>query len=164
MREHGKARVLRRMALALFLATGLTACASPGDRRAAMASADNGVMQQVVEVARKQQGRPYRYGGASPSGFDCSGLVQYAYRQAGIEVPRTTREQYRSVRRLHVHQLEPGDLVFFNTRTVRATHVGIYLGDGRFVHALNPEHPVRIDRLDNGYWEQRIILAGSLLR
>lgn len=108
------------------------------------------------------EGRPYRYGGASPSGFDCSGLVQYAYRQAGIRVPRTTREQYHAVRPRYVEQLSPGDLIFFSLKSARASHVGIYVGDGEFIHALNPDSPVRIDNVDDAYWSRHIVRAGSL--
>ncbi len=120
---------------------------------------------KAAEVALEMRGQPYRWGGEAPGGFDCSGLVKYAYAQAGLEVPRTSEGQYDAIRQLYVHQLVPGDLVFFRTRSaVTATHVGIYVGDNRFVHALNPKRPVHAARLDNRYWEQRLIAAGSLLQ
>lgn len=124
----------------------------------------NDVTSKVAEIALQMRGEPYRWGGEAPGGFDCSGLVKFAYAEAGRDVPRTSEEQYDAVRQLYVHQLAPGDLVFFRTRSaVTATHVGIYVGDNRFVHALNPKRPVHTARLDNRYWERRLIAAGSLV-
>ncbi|MEX1081517.1 MAG: C40 family peptidase [Halofilum sp. (in: g-proteobacteria)] len=125
---------------------------------------DRETTERVAEIALEMRGQPYRWGGDAPGGFDCSGLVQYAYAQAGLDVPRTSDQQYDAIRQLYVHQLAPGDVVFFRTSSaVTATHVGIYVGDNRFVHALNPEHPVHEARLDKRYWEQRLIAAGSLM-
>lgn len=151
-------RILPRAAVAL-LALVLSACATGPGYRAA--EPDGATKSRAAEVAAAMEGEPYRWGGASPAGFDCSGLVHYAYRQAGIRLPRTTGEQYRIIRQRYVEQLEPGDLIFFSIRSVRASHVGMYIGDGRFVHALNPRNPVRIDRVDDDYWAGRIVRAGS---
>lgn len=153
------ARVLG-LGVALLLLAG---CATdPGTRQARSGSATT---EHVVQVALDMRGQPYRWGGESPGGFDCSGLVHYAYAQAGLRVPRTTDGQYDAIRRLYLHQLAPGDLVFFRTRnSVAATHVGIFIGGSRFVHALNESKPVHISRLDNHYWRQRVIAAGSLVR
>lgn len=148
-----------RPILIILFAAAVVACASTGQHGS---RADNGVAAKAAEVALSMQGRPYRYGGASPSGFDCSGLVQYAFRQAGASVPRTTEQQYRQVRQRHLHKLEPGDVIFFRTKSAKGTHVGIYIGDDRFVHALNSNHPVRVDRIDTGYWNRQAIRAGSL--
>ncbi len=146
--------------LALLLLAG---CAI--DPMARTERPDREVTERVAEIALEMRGQPYRWGGDSPDGFDCSGLVKYAYTQAGLDVPRTSDEQYDAIRQLYVHQLAPGDLVFFRTRSaVTATHVGIYVGDNRFVHALNPKHPVHEARLDKRYWEQRLIAAGSLMK
>ncbi|MDZ7829876.1 MAG: C40 family peptidase [Halofilum sp. (in: g-proteobacteria)] len=119
---------------------------------------------KAAEIAQSMQGQPYEWGGMRPGGFDCSGLVHYAYRQAGVKVPRTARQQYEAVRRLYVHQLVPGDLVFFTMPGKFVSHVGIYLGDQRFVHALNNSNPVMISRLDDAYWQRRLVRAGSLVR
>lgn len=148
-----------RLLLILLVTGWLGACASAPERVTEHGGDDP--RAQVASIAEAMEGRPYRYGGTSPSGFDCSGLVRYAYQQAGLSVPRTTREQYRAVRPQYVAQLRPGDVIFFRLRSARPSHVGIYLGDGQFVHALNADHPVRIDRIDNGYWQQRIVRAGS---
>lgn len=148
--------------LAIALAGALlVACAT--DPAAQRASAPRpALMDRVAEVALSLKGTPYRFGGDDPRGFDCSGLVQYAYERAGLQAPRTARAQYEATRPMYIHQLAPGDLVFFRTRGAFVSHVGIYVGDDRFVHALNADAPVRVSRLDSRYWRQRLVGAGSL--
>lgn len=102
-------------------------------------------------------GAKYRYGGRSPeTGFDCSGLVAHVFEQAwGIVLPRSVHQQAsvgKPVRKLK--ELEAGDLVFYNTRGPYS-HVGIYIGDGRFIHAPRPGGRVRAERVDNPYWRSR---------
>ena len=107
--------------------------------------------------ARFAVGTPYLYGGSSPAtGFDCSGLVAHVYEQAwGLALPRSTDGQRHVGRAVKRAQLQPGDLVFYNTRNRPFSHVGIYLGDGNFVHAPRPGQRVRIERVDNPYWRAR---------
>jgi murein DD-endopeptidase len=101
-------------------------------------------------------GKPYRFGGSSPAGFDCSGLVQYSYRQAGVALPRNT-DQQRSVSRLvKVADLRRGDLLFFNQEGKKYGHLGIYIGDGKFIHAPSSGKSVRSDRLDSPYWKKHL--------
>jgi cell wall-associated NlpC family hydrolase len=102
-------------------------------------------------------GTPYRAGGSSPdAGFDCSGLVQYVYgRGAGVVLPRTTREMSRLGRAVGADDLQPGDLVFFNTLRRPYSHVGIYLGDHRFVHAPTARGSVEIVDMRRRYWQSR---------
>ena len=147
--------------LAAVLLASLAGCATSPAQRAASGP---GVSERVAEIALELRGAPYRFGGEGPGGFDCSGLVHYAYDRAGMDVPRTARGQYEAVRRLYLEQLSPGDLVFFRTRGAFVSHVGIYVGDRRFVHALNPGEPVKLGSLDARYWEERLIRAGSLAR
>jgi len=112
------------------------------------------LMQGVVNRALQNIGVPYRFGGSNPkSGFDCSGLVNHVYREAlGIALPRTSRQLASVGSPVAEEDLRPGDLVFFNTRGAANSHVGIYLGDGRFIHAPRARTLVRIDRLDDpGY-------------
>jgi cell wall-associated NlpC family hydrolase len=96
-------------------------------------------------------GIPYHYGGNDPRGFDCSGLVFYAYREAGVLVARTSREQLRDSQLLDFDEALPGDLVFFRM-SKRSWHVGIYLGGQRFIHAPSTGRAVAIERLDEEYY------------
>lgn len=110
-----------------------------------------------LTIARAMLGKPYRFGGASPRGFDCSGLVYYAFNRAGIDVPRTTTEQYRQSVPITPGKARPGDLVFFKLTAQRVSHVGIYTGNGRFIHAPSRGKPVGYASLANAYWQQRVV-------
>jgi cell wall-associated NlpC family hydrolase len=106
----------------------------------------------VVEVALQYLGVPYSWGGATPSGFDCSGLAQYSYAQVGISIPRTSRSQFRAGTHVPpdaLDQLVLGDLVFFGYGgdPDRVHHVGIYCGDGNFVHAPSSGDVVKVSSL-----------------
>ena len=114
----------------------------------------------ALAVALDMIGKPYRYGGASPRGFDCSGLVYYSYRRAGIEVPRTTTEQYRRSEHLKLANLQPGDLIFFTISRRKPSHVGIYVGGGQFIHAPSRGKRVAYASLGDPYWKSRVIGAG----
>jgi len=110
-----------------------------------------------------QLGAPYLYGGAGPRGFDCSGLVQYAFGMVGVSLPRDTREQRRRGRRLDdPRTLEPGDLLFFRDNRRGMMHVGLYVGDGRFVHAPSKGGKVRMDAFGASHWQRRFIEARRL--
>jgi cell wall-associated NlpC family hydrolase len=102
-------------------------------------------------------GLDYRYGGSSrETGFDCSGLVAHVYQEAwGIRMPRNTLEQSRRGVPVALQDLEAGDLVFYNTLNRPFSHVGIYVGDGRFVHAPKSGARVRVESLKSAYWMQR---------
>lgn len=106
-------------------------------------------------------GTPYVYGGQDLSGFDCSGLVRFAYGQAGIEVPRTAARQRQFVQPISREGLAPGDLVFFDLAR-KTDHVGVYLGDGRFVHAPSTGKRVQVGRLDEGYFQRHFESAGRV--
>jgi len=101
-------------------------------------------------------GKPYRYGGASPAGFDCSGLVLYSYRQAGVSLPHNTSQQRRASQPVKRAELRRGDLLFFDQEGKKHSHVGIYVGSNRFVHAPSSGKYVRNDRLDNPYWKKHL--------
>ena len=109
----------------------------------------------MVETAKRYLGVPYRYGGESPDGFDCSGFVMYVYDRNGLRLPRATTEQYRSGRPVSRRSLRPGDLVFFSIRGGRISHVGIYTGGVSFIHAPSSGKRVSFARLDNDYWRKR---------
>jgi cell wall-associated NlpC family hydrolase len=118
----------------------------------------------MVRLALSMLGQPYRYGGAAPGGFDCSGLVQYAANGAGIQVPRTAREQMRAGSAVSRGELRAGDLVFMHLAH-KELHVGIVIDDQDFVHAPSAGGRVRIDRLSaplyaKGFLGARRIVAG----
>lgn len=155
-----------RVAL-LLLAALLTACAGRPPAlqpivHVPVASIDRGA-EEVLFRALGLVGTPYRYGGNTPAGgFDCSGLIGYVYRDAaGVSLPRSTRELI-SMRAPAVgrNALKSGDLVFFATSGGRqVSHAGIYVGDGRFVHAPSSGGTVRLDSLSNSYWQRTYLDA-----
>jgi cell wall-associated NlpC family hydrolase len=107
-------------------------------------------------------GRPYRYGGNGPEAFDCSGLVRYVHQRIGLDVPRTTEAQFRAARPVPLEQLAAGDLLFFRIGGQGVAHVGIYAGDGRFVHAPQTGRPVESRPLADAYYRSRLLGAGRL--
>ena len=116
----------------------------------------------AVNFARKQVGKPYRYGGYSPqSGFDCSGLVYYSFQSAGLDVPRTTDGLYDSTFPVDPRALRQGDLLFFSIEG-KVSHVGIYVGKGSFVHAPSSGKKVSYATLENPYWRDHLVRAGRL--
>jgi len=132
----------------------LGACASPGrtpERPAAAPSND------VALYALSLTDTPYRYGGNSAdSGFDCSGFVQHVYLNTlGIRLPRTSAEMSRTGIPLDISQLHPGDLVFFNTQRRPYSHVGIYVGNERFVHSPSSGKSVTVTNMREKYWRSR---------
>jgi murein DD-endopeptidase len=114
------------------------------------------------EVAKQMLGVPYRFGGSSPQGFDCSGLVFYAYQQAGVRVARTAAEQRRQSRSVSGQPLRPGDLLFFDT-SWQPGHVGIYVGNGEFIHAPSSGKRVSRASIRDGYFARRLAHAGRLV-
>jgi cell wall-associated NlpC family hydrolase len=111
--------------------------------------------KKAVSAAKKQIGDPYRWGATGPGAFDCSGLVQYAWRKAGVKLPRITYSQYRAVRKkVSWSNLHPGDLMFFSGKG----HVGMYVGKGRMVHSPSSGKTVRIVRLE-GYYKSSFVGA-----
>lgn len=111
----------------------------------------------VVVGALNMIGVRYRWGGNTPdSGLDCSGFVRYVFRDTlGMSLPRRAEEMSRVGEKVRMSELKPGDLVFFNTLRRSFSHVGIYIGDNKFVHSPSTGSTVRVDDLDSGYWEQR---------
>jgi cell wall-associated NlpC family hydrolase len=118
----------------------------------------------VALAALGELGAPYAYGGSGPRTFDCSGLVQYSYAQAGVHVPRTAKEQFEASRPVPASGMRAGDAVFFRSGWFRHWHVGIYLGDGRFVHAPSGRGTVSIAVLSDPYWSRRFVRAGRFPR
>ena len=110
-----------------------------------------------IEQAYQVLGTPYRYGGKSPAtGFDCSGLVTHVFEQSlGIALPHNASAQSKLGTRVRLTELEPGDLVFYNTRRRPYSHVGIYVGDDKFIHAPKPGSAVRVESMKTAYWVKR---------
>ncbi len=115
-------------------------------------STDKTNAQQVVDFGKTLIGTPYLYGGTSPKGFDCSGLVQFVYKQVGIFLPRTSHAQYQSLTK--IDHPEVGDLVFF-AYDKHINHVGIYVGNNKMLHAPSSNKHVEIASLDSPYWQKR---------
>ena len=166
--------------LALLLATLLSACASAPERAPSAThptsppppvdSTPPAHPQEANDVlfhAIGLVGTPYRWGGNTPStGFDCSGLVDYVYRtSAGISLPRTSHDMSRmDVPKItRIDNLDSGDLLFFRTEGSRISHVAIYVGKGRFVHAPNSGGTVRLDNLSNRYWHRHFAFARRVI-
>ncbi|HEX6996638.1 MAG TPA: C40 family peptidase [Gammaproteobacteria bacterium] len=171
---HARARLAR--GLALLTAATLAGCAAsppqhpaPAGRTDAADAADAATERTlslgdvVAELAMGQVGVPYRYGGADPrEGFDCSGLVFYTYARAGLEVPRTSQELFKSARKIALREVNAGDLMFFQDQE-KLSHVGIYVGDGLFVHAPASGRTVSVASIDSPYYRQHLVAVGRLL-
>jgi cell wall-associated NlpC family hydrolase len=119
----------------------------------------------IVSEASKYMGIPYRWGGTSPqTGFDCSGFVQFIFRHTlNIKLPRMPVDMSRLGSRVSREELAPGDLVFFNTRGGKFTHVGIYVNDSQFIHAPMPGTRVMVSRMDSAYYRYRFTYAVRIL-
>jgi cell wall-associated NlpC family hydrolase len=160
-----------RVAVAIVATANLAlwasaAYAAPVDDSAALTRAEKNLRElthrakdaasEITSYALSLIGVDYRFGGNSPDqGLDCSGLIRYVFQQAtGLSLPRSSREQARLGEAVSKDQLQPGDLVFFNTRRFQFSHVGLYIGDNRFVHAPSSGGAVQVVSLDNIYWQK----------
>lgn len=152
--RHGKGA--RLLVVAATVALFLFGCATTPVRH--VSGYTPAVADKAARVALSMVGRPYKYKGDSPSGFDCSGLVRYSYLAAGMDVPHSTkalRDSSRSVGR----NMRKGDLLFFNESGGKYSHVGIYLGNTTFVHAPSSGQKVRKDSLQDPYWKKHFLDA-----
>ena len=115
--------------------------------------------ERAASVALRQVGVPYRYGGTNPRGFDCSGLVQYSYSKAGVSVARTTAQLWATTRTVKPHNLRIGDLLFFKFDG-KMSHVGMYIGGQRFVHAPSSGRTVTVASLNSSFYQAAFLRAG----
>ncbi len=118
--------------------------------------------QEIIRTALHLKGVSYRWGGTTPSGFDCSGFVQYVFRINGISIPRDADSQYYDGDKISTSDLKPGDLVFFQTYESGPSHVGIYIGDNRFIHAAY-HGGIMVDSLNESYYAERYLGARSYI-
>jgi cell wall-associated NlpC family hydrolase len=152
------AQIAQHQALWIALHTGSSAPDFSENSSFAAAQRALALELRLTKTALRYLGVPYSWGGESFSGVDCSGFVQAVFRRNGIDLPRTADAQYEVGRRISTSGLQPGDLVFFETYSVGASHVGIYLGEGQFVHASS-SNGVRVDSLSESYYANRFIGA-----
>jgi len=125
--------------------------------------AEESIKDRVIRVAERMLSVPYRWGGSTLKGLDCSGYVQKVFAFLNQDLPRSAREQYREGVQVAKAELAMGDLVFFRTYAKYPSHVGIYLGDNRFIHASSRDRKVKIDSLETPYFVKRYIGAKRLL-
>ena len=151
-------RAHRNIALAAIL-LALVACGSGPVLQ--QAGKESSAGHRAAAVARDQVGVPYRYGGNSPRGFDCSGLVHYAYLHAGLSVPRTTKQLWKAAEPVADDELRVGDLLFFRVDG-KMSHVGLYLGNRQFVHAPQSGRTVAVASLDEPFYTRALIRAGRI--
>lgn len=163
---HCSPRPLRTRLAGLIAAAALAVCAMPTAQAGeeTRPSGDTTLLERYTNSAQdlilkglEMVGVSYRRGGTDPNaGLDCSGFVQLVFREAvGLVLPRTSREMSQVGARVDQQELKPGDLVFFNTMRRAFSHVGIYLGEGRFLHSPRPGGEVRVEDMNSSYWISR---------
>jgi cell wall-associated NlpC family hydrolase len=159
------ARKIPIFALTITMLGLVSACSSQPVGSAARPLSEKNVVrgqsvgERAASVALEQVGVPYRYGGATTSGFDCSGLVQYSYRLAGKNVPRTTGQQWSSTTTVGRDDLQAGDLLFFSIEG-KMSHVGMYVGRQQFVHAPSSGRTVTVAKLTSPFYASALVRAG----
>jgi len=143
-------------------------CTSTSNYKEANIPDDRQVSSQTppaISIALQQLGIPYRYGGSHPSsGFDCSGLVYYSYKQAGLKLPRTTASLFNASTLVSFSKAQPGDLLFFDLGHTIPPHVALYLGNNEFIHAPSTGKSVEIQKLHHPYWTKHFVSARRPLR
>lgn len=150
-------KALKLFILVLGLAVFSSGCGFLGNRSSAAGLA-------AAQTAKKYIGTPYAYGGRSPKGFDCSGLTLYVYDRHGVKLPRSSSKQAKAGRMVRKRNLMPGDLVFFSTgKRGRVSHVGIYIGDGKFIHAPSQGKKVCAASLNDKYYKKTYHSARRVL-
>lgn len=163
------ARKIRNFSLTITLLAMVSACASGPVEKSQSTHASHPPLrgeraaprigERAAAVALQQVGVPYQYGGSSTRGFDCSGLIQYSYSQAGKAMPRTTGQLWTATATVHPEQLQQGDLLFFKVEG-KMSHVGMYLGSGQFVHAPSSGRRVSVESLDAPFYANAFIRGG----
>lgn len=155
--------------LLLFAACTLSACVTTSEHDSGdwqgsgagnVASGGSPVARQAVNVALEMKGVPYLWGGTTPAGFDCSGLIYYSYAKAGMQVPRNSKAQYAAAVKVSPESAEPGDLLFFFHDD--KWHVALYMGNQKFIHAPWPGSTVSIASLRDSFYRSKLVGVGRL--
>ena len=123
----------------------------------------NSKLDKVLSTVKAQVGKPYVYGAAGPNSFDCSGLTYYAYKKEGIYLNRTSRDQAKNGKHVSKSNLKAGDLVFFNSGTNSIKHVGMYVGNGKFIHSPSPGKSVKYESLSTSYYVKGYVTARRII-
>ncbi|MCX8092778.1 MAG: C40 family peptidase [Candidatus Goldbacteria bacterium] len=122
------------------------------------------IREKIVRIAKNLLEKKYSYGKQDVyQGFDCSGFTQFVYKEVGIKIPRTSFNQYENSRKISLSELEKGDLIFFSISSNKPDHVGIYIGEKKFIHSPSEGKKIQISSFDNDYWKKRIYGAGTYL-
>ena len=151
--------IFRAFRIALFL---LGIAIAAGCAHAPVEPAPPDLASRAADQAIAMVGKPYHYGGNTPAGFDCSGLVQYSYRRVGVTLPHGTGNLRRISQPVSKNHLRRGDLLFFTQEGKRASHVALYIGSNRFVHAPSTGKKVYITSFDDPYWRRHLTDARRL--
>ena len=149
-------RVLKSGLMALLAAIAIFFSPVMGDDKAEASTLS---AEQLQTTAKKFIGTKYVYGGTSTAGFDCSGYVRHVYSQMGVALPRTSKAMYETGTAVKKDDLQAGDLVFFNTSGKGISHVGIYIGDNKFIHSMTSKGVTITDINDKWYWGSRYVGA-----
>lgn len=156
LREEFKQKAVKQDNIEYQTGTNLDSLGSFVASKLGLKNQDKNKDNKLVAVANTFLGVPYKFGGNSEDGLDCSALVQLVYEKAsGIVLPRVAAQQAKTTRKIAKSDLKPGDLVFFNTRRKQFSHVGIYIGDNQFIHAPRTGANVRVENMDKSYWTSR---------
>jgi murein DD-endopeptidase len=156
------AQIVRRLVSVLILAS-IVGCASQAVQKPQAPTMTTGTSHsradRAAAVALQQIGTPYRFGGSTPQGFDCSGLIYYSYSKAGKNVPRTTGSLWSGIQPVSKNHMQVGDVLFFRIAG-KMSHVGMYIGDNQFVHAPSSGKIVTVGSLQSDFYRKALIRAG----
>ena len=142
--------------LLLIASSSYFGCITPTERKTSLPNTLPGTKRHsIVKTAEKYMGVKYKFGGDNPSGFDCSGYSSYVYQENGITLAHSAQQQYANGKRISMEKAQPGDLVFFRITGWKISHVGIYLGDYKFIHAPSRGKNVSVDDIRKNYWSKR---------
>jgi cell wall-associated NlpC family hydrolase len=153
------ARFVRRLVSVLIIASIVGCASQPSQGPVKSTGKSNSNAHQAAAVALQQIGVPYRYGGSTPKGFDCSGLIYYSYSRVGKNVPRTTGSLWSGIQPVAKNQVQVGDVLFFRIEG-KMSHVGMYIGDNQFVHAPSSGKVVTVGSLQSDFYRKALIRAG----